>query len=82
MCDFSIVSNALNMASCSAWLLEHLLWSVYFNWCSNLLWTNIHICVIFVLKIIPCTTALRSHIVTNFTFTGDSFVLHQSHDRL
>jgi len=27
ICDFSIVSSALNIASCSAWFLEHLLFS-------------------------------------------------------
>ena len=43
MCDFSIVSNALTMASCSAYLLEYLLLSVYLNLCSSLPWTNIAI---------------------------------------
>jgi hypothetical protein len=41
MWDFAIVSNALTISSCSAWLLEHLLWSVYLNWYASLLWINI-----------------------------------------
>jgi uncharacterized membrane protein len=36
--------------------------------------------VIFVIKVIPRTTALLSHIVTNFKFPLDLFVLHNSHD--
>jgi len=30
MCSFPSLSNALTIASCSAWLLEHLLWNVTF----------------------------------------------------
>jgi len=31
MCSFPIVSRTLTIASCSAWLLEQLLWSVYLD---------------------------------------------------
>ena len=31
MCSFTIVSKALTIASCSAWLLDQLLWSVYLD---------------------------------------------------
>ena len=43
MCSFSIVSRALTIAGCLAWLLEHLLWSVYLACCASLLWINIAI---------------------------------------
>ena len=42
-CSVPIVSNALTITSYSAWLLEHLLCSVYLNWCASLLWINIAI---------------------------------------
>ena len=41
MYSFPIISRALIIASCSAWLLEHLLWSVYLDWCASLLWIKI-----------------------------------------
>jgi hypothetical protein len=42
-CSVPIVSNALTIASCWAWLLEHLLCSVYLDWCASLLRINIAI---------------------------------------
>ena len=36
--SFPVISRALTIASCSAWLLEHLLWSVYLDWCTSLFW--------------------------------------------
>ena len=42
-CSVSIVYNALTVASCSVWLLEHLLCSLYLDRCASLLWINIAI---------------------------------------
>ena len=39
--SFPIISRALTIASCSACLLGHLLWTVYLDWCTSLFWIKI-----------------------------------------
>jgi hypothetical protein len=58
-------------------------WRIFYEVCTLI---DAFVCFgrifIFVLKVIPLSTSLLSHIVTNLKFTEDLFVLHHSHDRL
>jgi hypothetical protein len=80
VCDFYIVSSALTIASCSAWLLEHLLCDIDLNWCTKLLWIRIAIpaltpCSLLLPSVNICIacSSCSSAILTEFTGWSQSF---------